>query len=185
VEILDAKITQKSPSAYHPITLSGYIFATKACIDNQKNLLNGNTSSICRHFMLNFGLLMAEICWRVWGTRSKFQWVLRLGLVTALTLPNRCQPNFARCLAVSCAGILCINFGGLLPRNGILPAVKFTLRPSLAFSDIGSVTAQHSSTRRQPNFVVLSRGHHLYSAGQPSSWESAHILVNVCLHFHN
>jgi len=30
------KIAQKSPSGHHPTTLLGYIFATKACIDNQK-----------------------------------------------------------------------------------------------------------------------------------------------------
>ena len=30
-------------------------------------LLNNNTSPICRHNMVNFGLLAAEICWRVWG----------------------------------------------------------------------------------------------------------------------
>jgi len=32
----DAKSRQKSPSGHHPTTLSGYIFATKACIDNRK-----------------------------------------------------------------------------------------------------------------------------------------------------
>jgi len=31
---------------------------------------------------------------------------------------------------------------------------KFTLRPSLAFSYIGSVTARHSSSGRQPNFAA-------------------------------
>jgi len=31
----DAK---KSPSAHHRTTLSGYILATKACIDNQKKI---------------------------------------------------------------------------------------------------------------------------------------------------
>jgi len=30
------KIAKKSPSGHHPLTLSGYIFATKACIDNQQ-----------------------------------------------------------------------------------------------------------------------------------------------------
>ena len=30
------KSRQKSPSGHHPTTLSGYIFATKACIDNRK-----------------------------------------------------------------------------------------------------------------------------------------------------
>ena len=33
------KSRQKSPSGHHPTTLSGYIFATKACIDNRKKLV--------------------------------------------------------------------------------------------------------------------------------------------------
>ena len=64
--------------------------------------------------------------------------------------------------------------------NGILSGAKFTLRPpSLAFSYIGSVTARHWSSGRQPNsagwykewnygtFVprFFNRGRHLYSAG--------------------
>ena len=36
-------------------------------------MLNSNTSSICAGNMVNFGLLlMAEICWRVWGTPATF-----------------------------------------------------------------------------------------------------------------
>jgi len=35
---------------------------------------------------------------------------------------------------------------GLLPRNEILRGAKFTLRPSFAFSYIGSVTARQSSS---------------------------------------
>jgi len=50
--------------------MSGCIIATKACIDNPKNLLNIDTSSTCPHNMVNFGLLTAEICWRVWATRA-------------------------------------------------------------------------------------------------------------------
>ena len=42
-------------------------------------------------------------------------------------------------------------------------------------SRLGSVTARHSSSRRQPNFAVLNRGRHLYSAGRPSRWALAHI----------
>ena len=66
------------------------------------------------------------------------------------------QPNVAQSLAVSCAGTLCtrIHFWGLLPRDRILPRAKFTLRPSLAFSYIDSVTAWHSSSRPQPNFAA-------------------------------
>jgi len=66
----DAK---KSPSGHHPTTLSGYIFATKACIDNRKkNLLSSNTSSTRDHNMVNFGPLAAEIVSGVWGTPATF-----------------------------------------------------------------------------------------------------------------
>ena len=34
-----------------------------------------------------------------------------------------------------------------------------------------------SSSGRQPNFVTLNRGRHVYSAGRPSCWALAHILV--------
>ena len=42
-------------------------------------------------------------------------------------------------------------------------------------SRLGTVTAQHSSSGRQPNFAALNRGRHLYSAGRPSRWALAHI----------
>jgi len=42
---------------------------------------------------------------------------------------------------------------------------------------LGGVTARHSSSGRQPNFAALKRGRHLYSAGWPSRWALAHILV--------
>jgi len=45
-------------------------------------------------------------------------------------------------------------------------------------SRLGSVTAQHSSIGRQPNFAALNRGRHLYSAGRPSRW--AHISSMTC-----
>jgi len=53
--------------------LSGYIFATKARIDNpKKNLLNSNIFSTCPYNMMNFGLLAAEIVLLVWGTPANF-----------------------------------------------------------------------------------------------------------------
>jgi len=42
-------------------------------------------------------------------------------------------------------------------------------------SCLGSVTARHSSSGRQPNFAALNRGRHVYSAGRPSRWALAHI----------
>ena len=36
----------------------------------------------------------------------------------------------------------------------------------------------------QPNFAALNRGRHLYSAGRPSRWALAHILVNcICFNY--
>jgi len=40
---------------------------------------------------------------------------------------------------------------------------------------LGTVTAQHSSSGRQPIFAALNRGCHLYSAGRISRWALAHI----------
>jgi len=55
------KSRQKSPSGHHRTTTTGYIFATKARIDNRKNLLSSNTSSTCPDNMVNFGPLVAEM----------------------------------------------------------------------------------------------------------------------------
>jgi len=63
---------KNSPSAHHRTTLSGYIVASNACIDNRKNLLNSNISSTSPHNIVNFGPLTTEIGWRVSGTRANF-----------------------------------------------------------------------------------------------------------------
>jgi len=63
------KIAKNSPSGHHRTSLSAYIFATKARIDNRKkNLLSSNISSTCLRNMVNFSLLAAEIVSLVWGT---------------------------------------------------------------------------------------------------------------------
>jgi len=166
------KISQNLPSGHHRATLSGYIFATKACIDNlvkQQYLL-----PTCPHNMANLRPIKGWDRFSSLGHHSKFQRVLGLAFVTAATSLNRSQANFARCLAVSEAGTLYIHFRELLPSNGILPRAKFILRSSLAFSYISSVTARHASSGRQPNFAALNRGRHLYSSGLPSRWALAH-----------
>jgi len=87
--------------------------------------------------------------------------------------PTKLCTMFGRLL-----GLYSIHFRGLLPRDGIYPGAKLILRPSLALSYIVSVTARHRSSEREPNFAALSRGRHLYSAGWPSCWALAHILVS-------
>jgi len=53
------------------------------------------------------------------------------------------------------------------------------LQISTAFASwqLQRYTARHSSSGRQANFAALIRGRHLYSAGRPSRWALAHILV--------
>jgi len=65
-------IAKNSPPAHRRTTLSCYIFATKARIDNLKNLLNSNISSTCPYNKVNFGPLSAEIGLLVWGTPGNF-----------------------------------------------------------------------------------------------------------------
>jgi len=131
-------------------------------------MLNSSTSPTCPHNMANFGPLKPEIGWRVWGTPGNFA----SAFVTAATSLTRGQPNFTRCLAISWA------FSEALAPAIVLPGAKLTLPyVKVLRSPIGSVTAQHSSSGRQRNFVALSRGRHLYSAGRPSRWASAYILV--------
>jgi len=133
--MLDPQNCQKFAIWAPSHNLLGYIFATKARINNRKkNLLNSNVSPTRPHNMVNFGLLVAEISSLVWGTPANFIRFSCLRFVTAATSLNGNQPNFARCLAISWAGTLCIQFPGLLSCNGILPGTKFTLRPSLALS---------------------------------------------------
>ena len=110
---------KKSPSGHHCTTLSGWIFTTKPCIDNQKKLVK---QQYVLHVSPQYGELPPTSGWdrfRSLGHPSKFQRLSRLG----------------------------------------------------------SITACHSGSGRQPNFAALNRGRHLYSAGRPSRWALAHILV--------
>jgi len=74
---------KKSPSGHHHTTLSCYIFATKARLDNRgKNLLNSNVSPTSSQH----GELQPTSGWDLLaslGHPSKFQRVLRLGSITA------------------------------------------------------------------------------------------------------
>ena len=66
------KIAQKSPSGHHRTTLPGYIFATKAHIDNRKKPVN---QQYLLHMSPQYGELRplaAETDWRVWGTPANF-----------------------------------------------------------------------------------------------------------------
>ena len=121
------------------------------------------------------------------GHPNKFQRVSHPGFITSL---NGGQQNFARCLAVSCNDILYMHFEGLLPPNGILSAAKI----HFASKSCILLYWQHYCTalKQQPSAKICGmvlgmelrnfrRGRHLYSAGRPSRWALAHILVVTVL----
>jgi len=119
--------------------------------------------------MANLGPLRDEIGSGVWDTVANFNGFR----VLPSLLQRRCLPEAdqtARCLAVSCAGTLYIHFRGLLPSDRILPGAKFILSPSLAFAYIGSVTARHSSSGRQPNFGGVVEGMELRNFAQGTTY---------------
>ena len=86
-------VCKNLPSVQH-CTTSGYIFATKACIDNRKKLLSSNMSSRCPHNIVDFSPLAAEIGLPVWGTQL-ISTASRLGSITARQSSSEHQPNFA------------------------------------------------------------------------------------------
>ena len=95
----------------------------------------------------------AKMVWRVWGTPAKFNGFCLL----ASLLHRRRSTEINQTLHdvwPSPGLVHYIHFWRLLSRNGILTGEKFTLRPNLAFFYIGSVTARHSSSGRQPNCDV-------------------------------
>ena len=88
------KITKNSPSGHHRTTLSGYNFATKACIDNRKKLVK-------QQYLLHMSLQYGEL-WPTsggdhfvsLGHPSNFQRVSRFGNVTARHSSIGRQSNF-------------------------------------------------------------------------------------------
>ena len=69
-----------------------------------------------------------------------------------------------------------VNFGPLTAEIG--SGVWGTLQISTGFASWQRYCAA-SSSGRQPNFAALNRGRHLWSAGRPSGWAFAHILVTA------
>jgi len=95
---------------------------------------------------------MALIGSGVWGTPANFNGFR----VLPSLLQRRRSPQANQTLhdVWPTPGLGHYTFPGTLAPDRILPDAKFTLRPSLAFFYIGSVTALHSSSGRQPNFAA-------------------------------
>jgi len=133
------------------------------------------------HMSSQYGKLRPINGWyllAILGHPCKFQRVLRLGFVTAAMSLTGGQTNFARYLADSWAATLCIHFWGLFPPDRLREfcPVQNSLCRSLAFSYIGSITAQHSSSGRQPNFAVWNKewNYWTFTEGATYIWQGGH-----------
>jgi len=146
-------------------------------------------------YMANFGRLTAEIGSGVWGTPANFNWFRVLpSLLQRRRSPEASgQSNFARCLAMSCAGTLYIHFRGSCPWwNFPQCKIHFTSKSCFRLYLQRYCTAfqQRASAKlcgvgdvvQGMELWNFRRGRHLYSARRPSRWTSAHILVPLfCL----
>jgi len=131
--------------------------------------------------MVNFGLLTAEICWLVCGTLANFNGfqLSRLGFVTAPTLLNRDQPNFARGLAISGLVHSVYIFGESCPltefcqvQNSLCVQVLHSAVLTAFMHDIRAVgisqTLRHGTRNDIMGLslvVIFNRGRLLYSEG--------------------
>ena len=89
------KSYQKSPSGHHRTTLSGYIFATKACIGNRRKT---SSAAIRPPHVLTIWRTLPTNGWDRFGSLGhpcKFQRVSRLGSVFVRHCSSERQPYFA------------------------------------------------------------------------------------------
>jgi len=78
-----------------------------------------------------------------------------------------------------CLSHMFSQYGELRPSNGwdLLAHLEHPIKFQRV-SRLGSVTARHSSSGRQPKFAALNTGRHVHSEGRPSRWAlTHHILV--------
>jgi len=141
------------------------------------------------HISPEYGELRPNKAWDQFGSLgqpSKFQRVSRVGFVTAAMSLTGGQPNFAQCLAVSWAGTLYIHFWGLLPltefcleQNSLyIQVLRSPILAALLHGTPAAAVAKLCGVWQGMKLRNFRRGRHLYSAGRPSRWASAHILVS-------
>jgi len=133
-----------------------------------KNLLNSNTSCTCSHNMVNFDPLTAEICWRVWSTPANF---IRFRVLASLLHRRRSTEvnKTAWCLAkIALRQVL---------RSPILAALLHGTRAAAVSQTLWRSTRNRILLRNFRQVPPIEA----YSAGRPSRWASAHILVFICV----
>ena len=132
--------------------------------------------------MANFSPLAAEIVSLVWDAPANFNGFR----VLASLLQRRRSTEANQTLHdvwPSPARLHYIHiFGGCCPVTEFFQVQNSVYVLQVLRSPIGGILHGSSSSGREPNFAALSTGRHLYSAGRPSRWAMAHILlIIICL----
>ena len=149
------KWCKKLPSEHHRTNLSGYIFATKACIDNQKKVVKDRVK--WRH------ISMVAIRSPFWHHRTNLSGYIFATKATKAHIDNRKKLAKQQYLPH-----ISLQYGELRPTSaGIVSLVWGTPANLSRFRFLAALL--HSQT------AALSRGRHPYSAGRPSRWALAHI----------
>jgi len=156
---------------------------------SEKNLLNSNISSMNPHNMANFGPLMAEICLRVLSTPPNFNRFRILPLLLQWRHTPEAKHTLHDVWPSPALEHYIYIFGALASWwNFAWCKIHFTPKSCILLYWQRYCTALQQRTSAKLCGVVQGmelwnflRGHHLYSAGQPSCWVSAHIVVFLVL----
>jgi len=134
--------------------------------------------------MVNFDPLTAEIRWRVWGTQQ-----ILMGFTSWLhycsDVAHRRSTKLCTIFSRLLGSTLYIHFGGLCPlmefcqvQNSVcIQVLRSRILASLLHGTRAAGT-KLSGVVQGMELRNFCRGCHLYSAGRPSHWASAHILVD-------
>ena len=127
--------------------------------------------------MMNFSLLAAEIVSLVWGTPADFNGFNVLA--SLLQRRHSTEGNQTLHNVWPLPGLVDYTyiFGGCCSVTEFCQVHNSLCVLQVLRSPTGSVTARQSSIGREPNFAALSTWRHLDSAGRPSRWALAHILI--------
>jgi len=131
--------------------------------------------------MVNFGLLAAEIVSLVWGLPANFNGFRFLALLLQRRHSTEANQTLHNVWPLPWLVDYIYIFGGCCSVTEFCQVQNSLCVLQVLRSPICSITARQSSSGREPNFAALSTGCHLYSAGRPSGWALAHILVDVCI----
>jgi len=143
-----------------------------------KNLLSSNIFSTLPYNMANLGPLAAEIVSLVWGAPANFNGFRVLASLLQRRRSTEANQTLHDVWPSPARLHYIYIFGGCCPVTEFCQVQNSACVLQVLRSPVGSVTARHSSSGHEPNFAALSTGRHLYTAGRPSRWALAHILVS-------